>query len=464
MAGGLASHDHGDLVAAPHRGVPIAFAPTLAEALNLASGLLLVGLGLYVAMVRPRRRGNLAFALFAASLGVRTTMAYLTLAFKPHLESAAFPVASIGIDAIAALSLAGIAPSFPRPLGPGERRILLPVALVIATLTLVCAGAYGVLLEPSMVEFQRQFGGDLFQATVNIVELGMLDVVLLGMVGVLLLLASRYPRTQGLEAEADRRQTEIASVGLLLFPGIAAGSFPLGSIPAPQLGGALVLAGLVLVAMVWLRQASVLERPASRRCRNLALLALALPLLAALFVGAGGSLFALTGPQFGLARTASVLVFGYAILRSQLLGVDVRVRWTIKQSTVATMFIVVFFAASEVTKDYFASAANSSLVGIAAAGALVFVMAPLQRAAERVASVAVPPTGESPASSQPTRKREVYADALRVAMRDRALSPEEDVALAHLAQELGLGAGEAMEARQAVEREARVPPRPAEGR
>ncbi|MBI4394017.1 MAG: hypothetical protein HY556_09520 [Euryarchaeota archaeon] len=84
-----------------------------------------------------------------------------------------------------------------------------------------------------------------------------------------------------------------------------------------------------------------------------------------------------------------VLLVSYGIVRTHLFDVDLKIKWTIKQSTVAAAFIAVFFIASEAAQAFFAGSLGP-YVGIVAAGALVFALAPLQRAADRVANAAMP--------------------------------------------------------------------------
>jgi len=161
----------------------------------------------------------------------------------------------------------------------------------------------------------------------------------------------------------------------------------------------------------------------------------------------------------------AVLILAYAILRHQLLDIDVKLKWTIKRGTLAGMFLAVFFVASQVAQNYF-SQSYGVLAGGAAAGLLLFAIAPLQRVAERVADAAMPGVGQpthagtlAAAGVVPAdpgtlvRKEDAYRGALRVALADRRMSPEEEIALARVAEELGLGAARAVELRIQVERE-----------
>lgn len=274
--------------------------------------------------------------------------------------------------------------------------------------------------------------------------------------GTVLLLAMRF-RLDAVRGGQAPRPYVLMSAALLLFPGFWGGS----TLLEPYIGfRASALAGLgcaLAACAIWLRNSSL---AASAGARNVGLLALAAPL-------AGMVAFVLTGSfaavdqtgAYGLTRALMVLLLAYAILRHQLLGLDIRVRWTIKQSTLAAIFVTVFFVGSEAAKEFVGGAANSAIVGIAAAGLMVFALNPLQRAAEGIANAAVPlPAVAAPAPQALERRVEVYRDSVRLAMRDHVLSREEQVKLARLADELGINAGRAVELMGEVEAEAGKPP------
>ncbi|HEV8358848.1 MAG TPA: hypothetical protein VGR28_00180 [Candidatus Thermoplasmatota archaeon] len=138
---------------------------------------------------------------------------------------------------------------------------------------------------------------------------------------------------------------------------------------------------------------------------------------------------------------ASQLLLAYGILRTQMFDIDLRLRWTVKQSTVAAAFIGVFFVVSEGAQAAF-SETLGPIVGLAAAGLLVFALAPLQRAAERVASTAMPHVRDT-AEYRLVRKREIYRAALEGALQDGVVTDKERDILARLQDQLGLSATEA---------------------
>lgn len=152
--------------------------------------------------------------------------------------------------------------------------------------------------------------------------------------------------------------------------------------------------------------------------------------------------------MYALWRLIPVALLAYVVLRGQVPGLDVKVRWGISRSTVAAAFVVVFFVASEGAQIVFGS--ENAWIGLGAAAVLVFAIAPLQRAAERLAEKAIP---YEPPNSDP-RGAESYRRAVRLALKDRRFTADEELQLAAVAHDLGLTAPDAIRIRLEVEREA----------
>ena len=119
--------------------------------------------------------------------------------------------------------------------------------------------------------------------------------------------------------------------------------------------------------------------------------------------------------QIGLAAVAIVLfvavpLIAYGILRTQLFDIDLRIRWTIKQSTLAA--------------------------------AVVFFMTPLQRFAERVASTAMPNTQNTPEYAA-HRKLQAYEAAVAEALQGGGVSQKERALLTRLRDSLGVAPADA---------------------
>jgi hypothetical protein len=225
-------------------------------------------------------------------------------------------------------------------------------------------------------------------------------------------------------------------------------------------------AGLFVLAtgVLWLFNIGVEVRLA-KAARNAALVVFGVLAFGAfdavILSSAFGYSFNAGGPFFGLARLATVVVLAHAILNQQVLGIDVKLRLAISKSTIAAVFIAVFFIASEAAQQFFGETLGSTYVGIAAAGALVFAMAPLQRAAERLAEKAVPITSNLPGQpSSRTRGNKVneaiFRDATRLALRDRVLTRAEHATLLRLAESLQISVSRAVTLIDDAERKAGV--------
>ena len=81
-----------------------------------------------------------------------------------------------------------------------------------------------------------------------------------------------------------------------------------------------------------------------------------------------------------------------------------------ERGTVAAIFVTVFFVVSEGTAT-FLSDRLGSLLRLLATGALVFALAPLHRASERLAGAAMPKVADTP-GYRAFRKEQIYAEAL----------------------------------------------------
>ncbi len=151
-----------------------------------------------------------------------------------------------------------------------------------------------------------------------------------------------------------------------------------------------------------------------------------------------------TGPLYivyALGTLFAVPLIAYGILRTQLFDIDLRIRWTIKQSTLATIFVTLIFLISE-GADRFLSAELGNYAGLLAAAVVVFFLAPLQRFAESVASVAMPNTKNTPEYTA-FRKMQVYEEAVFEAHYDGGISEKERALLVRLRDSLGISESDA---------------------
>lgn len=143
---------------------------------------------------------------------------------------------------------------------------------------------------------------------------------------------------------------------------------------------------------------------------------------------------------YALGTLLAVPLISYGILKSQLFDIDLRIRWTVKQSTVAAAFFTVFYLVTEGADRLLASELGN-WIGLVASASLVFFLTPLQRFAERVASLAMPNTENTPEYSA-FRKLQVYEAALEEAIAG-GISEKERALLNHLRNSLGIAPADA---------------------
>jgi len=144
---------------------------------------------------------------------------------------------------------------------------------------------------------------------------------------------------------------------------------------------------------------------------------------------------------YALGTLFAIPLVAYGILRTQLFDIDLRIRWTIKQSTLATIFVTLIFLISE-GADRLLSAELGNFAGLLAAAVVVFFLAPLQRFAERVASVAMPNTENTP-EYLAHRKMQVYEAALAEARQEGGISDKERSLLNRLRDSLDISLSDA---------------------
>jgi hypothetical protein len=143
---------------------------------------------------------------------------------------------------------------------------------------------------------------------------------------------------------------------------------------------------------------------------------------------------------YALGTLLAVPLITYGILKTQLFDIDLRIRWTIRQSTVAAAFVAVFYLVTE-GADRLLESELGSWIGLLASAMLVFFLAPLQRFAERVASLAMPNTQNTPEYAA-YRKLQVYEAALSEAL-PGGISDKERSLLNHLRDSLEIAPADA---------------------
>ena len=137
----------------------------------------------------------------------------------------------------------------------------------------------------------------------------------------------------------------------------------------------------------------------------------------------------------------AVPLIAYGILRGYLFDIDLKVRWTIKQSTIAGIFLSLMFLISEGANEFF-EAEIGGFAGLLAAAVVVFFLNPLQQFADRMASRAMPNTQNTP-EYVAFRKLQVYENALAEALQDGNISAKEARLLNHLRESLDINEADA---------------------
>ena len=150
---------------------------------------------------------------------------------------------------------------------------------------------------------------------------------------------------------------------------------------------------------------------------------------------------------YAFGSFAAVPLVAWGILRSRLFDIDLKVRWTIKQSTFAGLIVAILFVVSE-GADRLLSSELGDFGGLMAAAVVVFLLAPLQRFAERIASVTMPNTQNTPEYAA-FRKMQVYEEAVAEAQYEGGISQKERALLVRLRDSLGISASDA----ETIERE-----------
>jgi hypothetical protein len=143
-----------------------------------------------------------------------------------------------------------------------------------------------------------------------------------------------------------------------------------------------------------------------------------------------------------LGTLVAVPLIAYGILRTQMFDIDLRIRWTIKTSTVGAAVVGLMFVLSE-TAEALLSEEFGTAGGITGAVLGLLLLPPIKRFAERVASKAMPNTHNTP-EYESERKKHVYEEAIIEAMAVDGISDKERSLLARLRDSLGISEADAL--------------------
>ena len=144
---------------------------------------------------------------------------------------------------------------------------------------------------------------------------------------------------------------------------------------------------------------------------------------------------------YAFGTLLEVPLIAYAILSTRLFDIDLRVKWTVRQSTLAAIVIAIVYFTTEAA-DRLLSQELGAWPGLVAAALIVYLLVPLQRFSERVANHVMSKTVSTPAYLA-YRKMQIYEDALSEALGGEGISDKERAILTRLRQSLEVSADDA---------------------
>ncbi len=140
--------------------------------------------------------------------------------------------------------------------------------------------------------------------------------------------------------------------------------------------------------------------------------------------------------SYELGLILYVPLVAYGVLRVQLFDIDLRIKRTLKRSTIAAAFVAAFFVVSEFA-GLLLSDQLGNVLGVLGTAALVFFLDPIQRAAERFSDAAMPHTQATP-EYETYRKLQVYESAVHAALEEGGISARQRRVLDSLVVSLGI--------------------------
>ncbi len=400
------------------------------EVLALLSGVPLVVLGILLLLIRPARRPAIFFGLFAILWGLQVIAANSTrfMADPARVESALLvtcalvPPTFLYLGRFVALFL---------PL-----RYQRPATLATLVMALLAAAQLLFARHTVLVEVVDTAAGPLPTLGWAIVPLFVFPfhgLLYLGM-------ATVYWRYRNASSDIDRSRHRGVLVAFAfyashmtvtnLFVFLDPPYFVANLAPAVQ-GGLVAAYGLGLAFILAVLGQSLLQR--QRPLDGLLVAALAGPASVAiveLLLRSQGWYL----DTVGLWRLLSVAIIVYTLARYQLFDIDLRLRWTVRHGTVASVFAAAFFAASELLEQYIP--VPGPALGIMAAGVITLALRPLQHAAERFADRLLP--GVQAPEHLAARREEVYRAALEGILWDGRVTSQERSVLVRLQRKLNI--------------------------
>ncbi len=172
------------------------------------------------------------------------------------------------------------------------------------------------------------------------------------------------------------------------------------------------------------------------------------------YIGAGGPGSGSWPVFVPLPYEAAVIIYvplvAYGMLRVHLFDIDLRIKRTLRRSTIAAAFVAAFFLVSE-SVGIFLSDQLGNVVGLLCTAALIFFLDPIQRAAARFSDTAMPRTHATPEYAT-YRKLQVYEAAVQAALEEGGISERQRRVLDSLISSLDID----VQAAGQLERDARA--------
>lgn len=401
---------------------------------NLVGSAVIVAFGILVLVPRPRKLAQRSFAVFAVALGVGTGASNLVFADPAWPTALMWGLLGAG-HAVAILALVGfVRATIGTPRGGGAILLVACFVALSATLTSPFFRSEGL-----MAEFQA-LG---FPDVPTILPATLVACLFFAASWTAAIALARW--TSGMPP-GEEGQGVLLSSALVVYPAVIG---TMGVRGGPPFWNELAVGTMVaatLVAFAWLWTARRAVRPRA------AVIAAFVPVVAVTF---GMLLNASTAPWApGASRITMTALVAFAILRHHALGIDATLRFGISKGTVAGIVVAAVFVASEGAQAVLGE--GRQWLGLVAGALVVFLIAPLQRAADRLAEAAVPHAKPAPALAASSGAEARYREVARRFLQDGTLSPHEEATLAHLAQDLGIPAGRAFELREEARRAAEL--------
>lgn len=398
---------------------------------DIVSAVLFMGLGTFVAFVRPRRVLNLAFALFAFCFG----LSFILLNFGPQYFAKLGPAwtnLQTAVNLVWGSAIVIVALRFPVPVRTRERPAILAAAAI--------AGALAVL-QLVTIPFSQDGAGTLLQGLEGIPALLYSysdSLAYVGLAFFLVLLPLRAARRDA-TAQGFTSKSATAALALLPYNGLLFGALAFDALSGTILNfwqTMSFVAIMPLTAVTWF----VCARRSAGQDRRRALLAGC----AALVATAVGVLVAILWPGafytsgvLGATRLIGIAVLAYAILRQQLFDIDLRIKASLGHAMLVGFFLAVFLVVEQIVQA-FSSQTLGLWAGSIVAGLMLVTLVPLHRMSKRLADRAMPAVRDREPAYLDERKHAIYRDAYATVWEDGSVTRKEMAFLFRMRDSLGL--------------------------